>query len=368
MSAAPSLPAATVAAPAALANAAAGAAQAAVPGSGPGADAGAESPFVALLGIRHAANLMPEAVATVAKPEAGEADAGKPDAAAGALPLALLTLAPLAATPPSPGGTPALPPAVAPSGDEAALVAAMAAGDVSKAAAALLAGQPHAADAAADDVPGAPGAALPNKDPHRGDVMTMVAAAQNAGDAPAKVAAQVALPPPTLSAAAPDSSAAAIAGNLAAQAPPAPPPASAVAPPPVTVPPADPRWAEQIAASVAWSARRETTDVEIRLHPPELGPLRVQLRIDGHRIDAQFSAPQVATRDALADTLPRLRELLHAQGLSLGHAQVSDQRRDAPAPFAPAPEGASAVSGIDDAPAEPVVLRLRHLGMLDEYA
>jgi flagellar hook-length control protein FliK len=116
---------------------------------------------------------------------------------------------------------------------------------------------------------------------------------------------------------------------------------------------------------VAWSARQDLGEVEIQLHPPELGPLRLLLRMEGAELAVQFSAPHAATREALEQGLPRLRELLHAHGLALVQAQVSDQQ-----------QRARREPAFGNRPAEPVpepvvearALQLKRLGLLDEYA
>ena len=68
-------------------------------------------------------------------------------------------------------------------------------------------------------------------------------------------------------------------------------------------------------------------DVDVdRVTPPELGP--VEVRIDLSNGEASFAivATQPATRDALEQALPLLRDLLAAQGLTLGQASVHDGR------------------------------------------
>lgn len=141
-------------------------------------------------------------------------------------------------------------------------------------------------------------------------------------------------------------------------------PAAPPAPPAITVPPGHPRWTEQVAASVVWSVREKLTEAELRLHPPELGPVRVHLRIEQGEIGVQFSAASAATREALEAALPRLRELFQQQGLSLIQAQVSD-REHAPQPWTRPDPGMAAAT---EPAAESRVPLLGRLGLLDEYA
>ena len=66
-------------------------------------------------------------------------------------------------------------------------------------------------------------------------------------------------------------------------------------------------------------------NAELRLNPSELGPLRVQISMDDGNATVTFSAQHPLTRDAIEQALPRLREMLADQGLSLQNASVNDQ-------------------------------------------
>ncbi len=93
----------------------------------------------------------------------------------------------------------------------------------------------------------------------------------------------------------------------------------------VSVPVRDPAWAEQIGERVLMMAGRQMTSAEIRLTPAELGPLRVQVSVDDGAANVTFQAQHAVTRDAIEQALPRLRELLAENGLSLGQASVGEQ-------------------------------------------
>jgi flagellar hook-length control protein FliK len=61
------------------------------------------------------------------------------------------------------------------------------------------------------------------------------------------------------------------------------------------------------------------------LSPAELGPITVNLVVDDGSAELTFHAHHALTRDAIEQALPRLREMLHDSGLTLGNATVSDQ-------------------------------------------
>lgn len=93
----------------------------------------------------------------------------------------------------------------------------------------------------------------------------------------------------------------------------------------ISVPVRDTAWAEQIGERVLLMAGKQMTSAEIRLTPAELGPLRVQVSVDDGAANVTFQAQHAVTREAIEQALPRLRELLAENGLSLGEASVGEQ-------------------------------------------
>ena len=91
---------------------------------------------------------------------------------------------------------------------------------------------------------------------------------------------------------------------------------------PITVPVQDPRFPDALGERVAWLVREGMQSAELTLHPKELGPIRIDLSIDGEAASIGFSAAQADTRGAIEQALPRLREMLADQGLQLGATLV----------------------------------------------
>ncbi len=77
--------------------------------------------------------------------------------------------------------------------------------------------------------------------------------------------------------------------------------------------------------SIVQSADGKTPHTaELRLDPPELGPLRISINIQDSVANAAFVSPHAAVRQAVENALPQLQQLLAQSGLSLGQASVSD--------------------------------------------
>ena len=71
--------------------------------------------------------------------------------------------------------------------------------------------------------------------------------------------------------------------------------------------------------------------INIRLHPPQLGSLNVQVRMEGRTMTAKLSTETSAARDAILESLPVLRSRLAEQGFQISsfHVEVADNHADA---------------------------------------
>ncbi len=71
--------------------------------------------------------------------------------------------------------------------------------------------------------------------------------------------------------------------------------------------------------------------INIKLHPPQLGSLNVQVRMEGRSMTAKLSTESSAARDAILESLPVLRGRLAEQGFEIASFQVevADNNADA---------------------------------------
>jgi flagellar hook-length control protein FliK len=147
--------------------------------------------------------------------------------------------------------------------------------------------------------------------------------------------------------------------------------------------PGEAAFAGDLAAQVTVLVEGGFQRAELRLNPSELGPIQIQLSVSAqaNTADISFSAVHGLTRESIERALPELREMLQAQGLSLGQTGVSggqqqpgDGRDSAAAQGRLARPGAA--PGGDGAPADAGLHGLGGLGaapratrgMLDLYA
>ena len=87
--------------------------------------------------------------------------------------------------------------------------------------------------------------------------------------------------------------------------------------------PSTPAFATELTAQVRVMLQGEVHSARLELNPAELGPIRIDLNLQGGAADISFAAANSATREGIAHALPELRELFAQQGLQLGEAGVS---------------------------------------------
>lgn len=83
-------------------------------------------------------------------------------------------------------------------------------------------------------------------------------------------------------------------------------------------------WNAVLSNRVVWMAREGIQQAALRLNPANLGPVEVRLSMHHDQANVTFIAHNAATRDALEQALPRLRESFLENGLELADANVSD--------------------------------------------
>ena len=63
-------------------------------------------------------------------------------------------------------------------------------------------------------------------------------------------------------------------------------------------------------------------EAEIRLDPPEMGSMQIRIRSDAEQAHINFVVQNQQAKEALEQSLPRLRELLAQQGIELGESNI----------------------------------------------
>ena len=96
-------------------------------------------------------------------------------------------------------------------------------------------------------------------------------------------------------------------------------------------------WNNQLGQQVVWMNSQQKQIAEIRINPPDLGPIELRLTLDqqqaGQNATLHFTSPHAEVREAIENSMPRLRELMADAGITLGNATVGSEsfpRQQAP--------------------------------------
>lgn len=135
--------------------------------------------------------------------------------------------------------------------------------------------------------------------------------------------------------------------------------------------PGSERWSQALGERVVLLLRGEQHTARLSLNPEHLGPLEVQLRVRDDQAQLWIHAQHQQARDALDTALPRLRDMLAEQGLTLARdgarAGSGDQGNDnnpqhrfASSPWQQQP-------AVEDVSSDQPGRRGGHDGMVDHY-
>lgn len=87
----------------------------------------------------------------------------------------------------------------------------------------------------------------------------------------------------------------------------------------------DPAFGSALGHQVVLWVRDGVQEARLHLHPAELGPVAVQIALDGQAARVDFTAPVAATRDSIEQSLPALAAALRESGFTLTGGGVSSQ-------------------------------------------
>jgi flagellar hook-length control protein FliK len=81
-------------------------------------------------------------------------------------------------------------------------------------------------------------------------------------------------------------------------------------------------FGQEVGNRIVWMATQNRQVAELRIDPPQLGPVEVRLSISNDQANLSFHSPHATVRDALQASLPRLQDMLQGLGITLGQVSV----------------------------------------------
>ena len=124
----------------------------------------------------------------------------------------------------------------------------------------------------------------------------------------------------------------------------------------VGTPVVSPQFPAALSEQVAFSLREGLSHVELNLTPTELGPVRIEMTLDGAQASISFACASADTRAAIEQSLSTLRDMLGREGVSLAQTDVgsgfSDRQGDPDARGATARERVRGSADPSATPAE----------------
>jgi len=79
------------------------------------------------------------------------------------------------------------------------------------------------------------------------------------------------------------------------------------------------QFAEQVGRRLLQQIREDRWTVNLQLDPQRLGPMEIELQLEGNQVTAQVGVANAEVRHLLESALPKLRESLDSAGLNLAN-------------------------------------------------
>ncbi len=99
---------------------------------------------------------------------------------------------------------------------------------------------------------------------------------------------------------------------------------------PLNTPVGQPGWDRAVGERIQWMVNQNIQQAEIKLTPPNLGPMEIKISVQNDQTNVTFIAAQAPTREALESSVPRLREMFGEINLNLANVDVGHQQAGEP--------------------------------------
>jgi flagellar hook-length control protein FliK len=87
-------------------------------------------------------------------------------------------------------------------------------------------------------------------------------------------------------------------------------------------------WGEAVGERILWMVGRTIQGATLRITPPHLGSIDIQLTMQQDQTSVSFTTQNGAVREALEAAIPRLREMFGESNLQLANVDVSQRQAE----------------------------------------
>ncbi len=94
---------------------------------------------------------------------------------------------------------------------------------------------------------------------------------------------------------------------------------------PIHTPMGERGWDQAMGERILWMVGRQVQSAEVRITPPQLGPVDIRISIRNDQANVTFTAQHGVVREALEASIPRLREMLNENNLQLTNVDVNQR-------------------------------------------
>ncbi len=98
--------------------------------------------------------------------------------------------------------------------------------------------------------------------------------------------------------------------------------------PPMTRTLSHPDWNQELSDKLIWMHKQDVPSAELRLNPEHLGPISIKIDVSQDQATVSFTAQHAEVKDAIETAIPKLREMLGNQQLTLVDVNVSQQQSE----------------------------------------
>jgi flagellar hook-length control protein FliK len=127
---------------------------------------------------------------------------------------------------------------------------------------------------------------------------------------------------------------------------------------------------------VSFAVENNWNSAKLQVNPAQLGPIELQIAVQGDRAQVVMSTHSAVTREALESSLPKLKEMLGSQGFTQVSVDISQRSFQDRSAFSPpytwaatdsATQAKSAGASVQSVPSSTAPARVS-LGVVDAYA